>query len=73
MNRASLVAHLREQVAHLPPEDADLYVTLYLERNTVSRGEAQIVANQARTSRDDARRYPPHVCPSVDRAHPQRG
>jgi hypothetical protein len=46
---------------HLAPEDADLYRALYLERNTVSRGEAQRVANTARAARQS-----PGMSPSVD-------
>lgn len=36
---------------HLPPEHAELLVALYLERNTVSRGELARVRNNAEAAR----------------------
>ena len=38
-------------LSHLSPEDAELYVALYAERNLVSRGEAVRVRNDAAYSR----------------------
>lgn len=40
--------------SHLSPEDAELFVALYLERNYVSRGEAQRVRVDVERSHERA-------------------
>lgn len=50
---------------HLSPEDAELYVALYRERNRVSRHEICTVRDNAWKAADDAVRQPGRHLPGA--------